>query len=68
MCDTRDINAGSVIYDTIVKKYLHCQYLGDINMYAKCGFLSTAHELFDDLLVKDASSWNILTIGYVEHG
>ena len=37
-------------------------------MYAKCGFLSTTHEIFDDRLVKDANSWNILTAGYVEHG
>ena len=69
--DARDINQGSVIHSDIVKKGLQNEtFIANtlVDMYAKCGFLSTAQEIFDDLPVKDAVSWNILTAGYVEHG
>ena len=69
--DTRDINQGSVIHADIVKKGLQNEtFIANtlVDMYAKCGFLSITKEIFDDLPVKDAISWNILTAGYVEHG
>ena len=38
-----------------------------LDMYAKCGALEKAQELFDEVLVRDVSSWNVLISGYVLH-
>ena len=65
------LDEGCRIHAHIVKKGLQNEtFIANtlVDMYAKCGFLSTAQEIFDDLPVKDAVSWNILTAGYVEHG
>ena len=35
-----------------------------IDMYAICGRLETAHNLFDNMCDIDVISWNILIIGY----
>eukprot|EP00250_Pteridium_aquilinum_P007949 c17548_g4_i1 orf=1-321(-) len=35
-------------------------------MYAKCGSLATAQEVFDNLLVRDVVSWTTLITGYVQ--
>lgn len=39
-----------------------------IDMYAKCGLLATAQEVFDYLPVRDIVSWNCLITGYVHLG
>ncbi|KAH7424107.1 hypothetical protein KP509_12G090300 [Ceratopteris richardii] len=38
-----------------------------IDMYAKCGYLSEAEHMFDNLLTKSTVSWNALISGYVTH-
>ena len=45
-------------------------FLGSIlvDMYAKCGFLSEAREMFDKLQDRDAISWNTLIMAYQEEG
>eukprot|EP00250_Pteridium_aquilinum_P007006 c16806_g1_i1 orf=1-435(+) len=37
-------------------------------MYAKCGALSKAQRVFNELPVRDAVSWNALIAGYCEQG
>ena len=37
-----------------------------VDMYAKCGMLAKALEVFDDLLVRNAVSWSSLILGYAE--
>ena len=37
-------------------------------MYAKCGMLDRSQELFDEHLVWNVVSWNILIDGYAHHG
>jgi pentatricopeptide repeat protein len=37
-------------------------------MYAKCGLILKAREVFDELLVQDVVSWNALIGGYADHG
>eukprot|EP00250_Pteridium_aquilinum_P020273 c24766_g7_i2 orf=1-354(-) len=37
-------------------------------MYAKCGMLQKAQEVFDELSTRDLVSWNTLIAGYVDHG
>lgn len=39
-----------------------------VNVYAKTGFLSHAHKLFDDMPVKNPSSWNTLLSAYAKLG
>eukprot|EP00250_Pteridium_aquilinum_P026171 c32486_g1_i1 orf=2-220(+) len=37
-------------------------------MYAKCGSLLDAQEVFEKLCFQDIVSWNALIAGYAEHG
>jgi pentatricopeptide repeat protein len=39
-----------------------------VDMYARCGELTKAHESFDELPCPDVSSWNSLILGYSEYG
>lgn len=39
-----------------------------INMYAKCGDLEAARQIFDCMLCKDLISWNTIIMGYAIHG
>ncbi|KAG0606205.1 hypothetical protein M758_9G122200 [Ceratodon purpureus] len=39
-----------------------------ISMYAKCGKLGSAQQVFDEMLNRDVYSWNLLLGGYVHHG
>jgi hypothetical protein len=39
-----------------------------VDMYAKCGKLSKAQDVFDSLPVRDAVSWTALIDGYAQHG
>ncbi|KAH7365539.1 hypothetical protein KP509_18G033700 [Ceratopteris richardii] len=39
-----------------------------IDMYAKCGALGKAKEVFDNLASPDIVSFNVLITGYVQHG
>ncbi|KAI5062763.1 hypothetical protein GOP47_0023302 [Adiantum capillus-veneris] len=39
-----------------------------IDMYAKCGVLAKAEEVFYELPKRDVASWTALIAGYVQHG
>lgn len=39
-----------------------------IDMYVKCGELGDARKLFDEMPVRDVSSWNALISGYMKDG
>ncbi|KAI5058863.1 hypothetical protein GOP47_0027033 [Adiantum capillus-veneris] len=39
-----------------------------VDMYANCGLLASAQEVFDGLAVRDAASWNALLVGYAQLG
>ncbi|XP_074310541.1 pentatricopeptide repeat-containing protein At2g21090-like [Silene latifolia] len=47
----------SFIFDTILSNRL-------IELYAKCGSIKCAHNVFDELPLKNDRSWNILVSGY----
>lgn len=38
-----------------------------VDMYAKCGFLAKAQQVFDKLPARDVVAWTALISGYVEH-
>ncbi|GFP80992.1 pentatricopeptide repeat-containing protein at4g39952 mitochondrial [Phtheirospermum japonicum] len=39
-----------------------------VDMYAKCGEINTAKEIFDSMDKKDVISWNVMISGYGMHG
>lgn len=39
-----------------------------VYMYAKCGDLQTAREIFDGMVYKDVISWNTIIMAYAIHG
>ena len=38
-----------------------------MDMYARCGMLSKAQKVLEDLPARDVVSWNTLIGGYVQH-
>ncbi|KAI5063694.1 hypothetical protein GOP47_0022241 [Adiantum capillus-veneris] len=66
-----DVETGQEIHAEIESKgFLQDDGVGNslINMYAKCGLLSTAQNVFDKLSVRDTASWTVLIVGYAENG
>eukprot|EP00250_Pteridium_aquilinum_P022069 c25297_g15_i1 orf=1-915(-) len=68
----KDLQRGDNIVEEIVKEGLldGNVFLGStvINMYAKCGLLSKAEDVFDKLVIRNVVSWNSLIAGFSEHG
>ncbi|GJM92778.1 hypothetical protein PR202_ga09274 [Eleusine coracana subsp. coracana] len=39
-----------------------------IDMYAKCGFIERAREVFDEMVEKDTKAWSAMIVGLAIHG
>lgn len=69
---TGAIEKGQEIHNQILREGLMGKSLlvsnSLIDMYAKCGLLKKAQEVFDKLPVRDVVSWNTLVAGYSQHG
>ena len=69
---TQSLDVGDAIYDEARKKGLLRKELllgtALVNMYAKCGMLLKAREVFEELPVRDVVAWSALIGGYVHHG
>ncbi|KAL2501734.1 putative pentatricopeptide repeat-containing protein [Forsythia ovata] len=39
-----------------------------VNMYAKCGCIEKAKEIFEEMAVKDAKVWSSMIVGFAIHG
>ena len=67
-----DIEKGKEIHDEIMKHNLLEKNVviatALVDMYAKCGMLGKAQQVFDKLQVRDVVSWTTLMAGYVEVG
>lgn len=66
-----DIDKGQELHGEIASEGLDSNlYIGStlVGMYAKCGFLMEARDVFDDLSVQDVILWTTLISGYAEHG
>ncbi|KAH7276825.1 hypothetical protein KP509_39G023400, partial [Ceratopteris richardii] len=65
-----DVEKGKEMHEEIVSKgLLETFALGNalVDMYANCGFLQRALEVFDILPKRDVISWNALMSGYVKY-
>ncbi|MCO5550534.1 hypothetical protein L7F22_004021 [Adiantum nelumboides] len=67
----KDVATGSKIHSLCVNRGLLRTniFVGNalIHLYAKCGRLQKAQEVFDSLPSPDIISWNVLLAGYVQH-
>ncbi|KAI5058798.1 hypothetical protein GOP47_0026968 [Adiantum capillus-veneris] len=69
---TRAADIGNLVHAIIVREALleGDDVLGNalVDMYAKCGALAKAQEIFEDLSVHDRVCWTALIAGYSHHG
>eukprot|EP00250_Pteridium_aquilinum_P016285 c23034_g24_i3 orf=64-732(+) len=68
----KDLNTGHRIHVEIARRgflenniFIGCSL---VDMYAKCGLLARAQEVFDNLPYRDVVSWNALITGYADYG
>nr|UPT48666.1 pentatricopeptide repeat protein AaPPR576 [Agave angustifolia]UPT49188.1 pentatricopeptide repeat protein AaPPR1162 [Agave angustifolia]UPT49495.1 pentatricopeptide repeat protein AaPPR658 [Agave angustifolia]UPT49540.1 pentatricopeptide repeat protein AaPPR796 [Agave angustifolia] len=62
---------GKWIHEYIKESGLECDislYTALVDMYAKCGKLETAREVFDSMLERDIVTYNVMISGYGFHG
>ncbi|MCO5558407.1 hypothetical protein L7F22_011988 [Adiantum nelumboides] len=65
------VNRGQEIHMDIIKHgFESAQFSGNtlLDVYAKCGHLEEAQEVFKQLKVQCDVSWNTVIMGYAEHG
>jgi pentatricopeptide repeat protein len=69
---TRDIQKGKIIHKKILNTSLLKKDIGLgnalIDMYAKCGVLTEAHCVLEELSIRSVISWSALIAGYVQNG
>ncbi|KAI5066640.1 hypothetical protein GOP47_0019264 [Adiantum capillus-veneris] len=66
-----DLKKGQEIHAyVVIEQYEHDTVVGNslVGLYAKCGSLIEARDIFEELAVQDVVSWTVLIAGYAEHG
>ncbi|XP_058207447.1 pentatricopeptide repeat-containing protein At4g21065-like [Rhododendron vialii] len=69
--DTMDINMGRLIHHVVHKFGLHSDpfvVAALVDMYAKCGAIDDAKQLFDKMPERDLVSWTVMIGAYAECG
>eukprot|EP00252_Welwitschia_mirabilis_P000939 TRINITY_DN10925_c0_g1_i1.p1 TRINITY_DN10925_c0_g1~~TRINITY_DN10925_c0_g1_i1.p1 ORF type:complete len:141 (+),score=34.03 TRINITY_DN10925_c0_g1_i1:31-423(+) len=65
------LERGKVVHSLIVKSGLEQHVIIDcslVNMYAKCGRIEDAEQVFETSPKEDAASWNAMISAYAQHG
>ncbi|XP_057868481.2 pentatricopeptide repeat-containing protein At5g39350 [Cryptomeria japonica] len=65
------LGAGMAIHGEIIKRGLQSHlFVGSnlVNMYAKCGDLNIARDVFDEIPQRDNVSWTVMIAGYAQNG
>ncbi|KAJ7548401.1 hypothetical protein O6H91_07G010300 [Diphasiastrum complanatum] len=65
------LNLGKIVHAQIIKSNLESDDrigYGLVDMYAKCGNLEEAHQVFQNLQHRDAYSWTAMIAGFSQHG
>ncbi|XP_059072783.1 pentatricopeptide repeat-containing protein At3g16610 [Cryptomeria japonica] len=66
-----DMEQGMLFHETIIRSGFLPSVLVEnalIDMYAKCGNLDKARDLFDKMHQRNLVSWNVMISGYAIHG
>eukprot|EP00253_Pinus_taeda_P001030 PITA_01030 len=66
-----DMEHGKRVHHDIIASGLQCNAIVGsalVNMYAKCGSIENAQQVFDRMPERNVVSWNIMISGYVEDG
>ncbi|PIA25551.1 hypothetical protein AQUCO_11100013v1 [Aquilegia coerulea] len=65
-----DLDLGKELHRYVEKELEFSVILGNalMDMYAKCGCLSLAHKVFDEMHIKNVISWTTIVSGYVNCG
>ncbi|KAL5709630.1 hypothetical protein ACHQM5_020295 [Ranunculus cassubicifolius] len=70
-CILGNVCTGKLVHGYIVKSSIECS-LNMMNtlmdMYIKCGCVTTAGEIFEKMEIKDVYSWTIMIDGFAKHG
>eukprot|EP01018_Ginkgo_biloba_P012288 Gb_00683 [translate_table: standard] len=65
------LEQGKQVFVQIIKTVLGIDvYVGSalVDMYAKCGCIEEAREVFDKMSERNAVTWNAMISGYAQHG
>ncbi|XP_057422224.1 pentatricopeptide repeat-containing protein At5g61800 [Lotus japonicus] len=66
-----DLEQGSVVHDYIKRNGIRVDSFlatGLVDLYAKCGCVDTAKEIFESSSDKDVFTWNAMLVGLAIHG
>eukprot|EP01018_Ginkgo_biloba_P034623 Gb_37261 [translate_table: standard] len=65
------LEQGKEVHEVIVRSGFQCNvFVGSalVDMYAKCGTIEFARNVFDKMLQPDVVSWSAIIVGYAMHG
>lgn len=65
------LSVGTMVHAFVIRKMLELDvFVGNslIDMYAKCGKLSSSHQVFDLMVERDVVSWTALVAAYADAG
>ncbi|KAH7420584.1 hypothetical protein KP509_13G013300 [Ceratopteris richardii] len=68
---SKNSNLGRLVHNEIMNGVVELDaVLGStlVDMYAKCGDMEDAQATFDDMPHRNAVTWNVMILGYVQHG
>ncbi|KAJ7536563.1 hypothetical protein O6H91_12G073900 [Diphasiastrum complanatum] len=65
------LDQGKQVHSDIIKSGFESDVIiGNtlVDMYAKCGCIEDAHQMFKDMRERDVVSWNVMIAGCAQHG
>ncbi|KAJ4964335.1 hypothetical protein NE237_024274 [Protea cynaroides] len=67
------VEEGKQVHAQIIKSHHHIVSdlfiaNGLVDMYAKCGYITEARNIFDKMMVRDLASWNAMITGLARNG
>lgn len=66
-----ELEQGSIVHDYIKRNKIRVESFlatGLVDLYAKCGCIETARNVFESCMDKDVFTWNAMVVGFAIHG